>query len=264
MLIEAVIGGALVTAGAVKSIHIDEKSLETLRDAHNLHAEAVELVRRSREKADQNLQKLVNRKKAILSNRLLPFVELFDTIRRIEFAPGEGIVELLGDQITVEDAVAIRTMAISSMKPMSDNEVAVKFLFSGITGVMVADSKRRLSIANSQMQIAETTNLQAEEMAIAMNAIGEHAELISDLLARFSFLLGKTLNEMKKIIDCNGMDRSLYTKEDREVIMACVNIAGAVKAVLDAPILDGTGSISQESQKALREGTQRLEKLKSI
>ena len=260
MLIEAAVIGAIgsTISQIYRSSELDEKALKTLKRAHNTHEDAVESLRRHKMAANIKLEKLVNRKKAILNNRIPSFISVYQQIQAVKFQPGDGILELESDCFTVQDIINLNTMATTSMQPMSEHEMAVKFLLTGIGGMILSDSKRNAEIANSQQRIASTLQAQAQNMEIAFDAIGERADQISGILARFSLLFGQSIEAAARVIQKNGTDRSRYSQADLEILMNCVNLAAGIKDILDVPILNQDGSVTEASLKALESGTTRL------
>lgn len=267
-MIELIAAGwfAATLAQTWKASDIDENAMNTLKKAHDKHADAIELFERHKQAADASLQKLVNRKKGILSSRMNRFIAVYQQIRAIDFCPGDGILELYTNTLSVKQVNELEVMAVTSMQPLSEKELMAKFLFHGIgtgTGNMIlADSKRNAEIANSQKRIANTLYSQAETMVIAVDAIGKRAEQMSSLLAHFSMLFGECIESTEQIIQRNGTDRDRYSKDDRETLMTCVNLAQAVKAVLDVPVLNADGSVTDASLAALEEGERRLQELR--
>ena len=49
--------------------------------------------------------------------------------------------------------------------------------------------------------------------------------------------------------DSAGTDYSKYTQEQKKLVAACLATAGALKAVLDTPILTEEGNLTKESEK---------------
>lgn len=260
MLIETILLG-VTFAQAWKANDIDEQSLNTLKKAHDKHADAIELFKRHKQAADASLQKLVNRKKGVLSTRMNRFIAVYDQIRKIDFRPGEGILELYTNALSVKQVEELEVMTATSMNPMSEKELAIKFLFTGVGGMILADSKRNAEIANSQKRIANTLYSQSETLVIAVDAIGKRAEQMSSLLARFSMLFGECIESTEQIIQRNGTSRNHYSNADRETLMTCINLAQAIKAILDVPVLNADGSVTEASLTALEEGEHRLQEL---
>lgn len=261
MLIEISLAAGLgaTFVQAWKASDLNEKALNSLKKAYNTRADAVALYEQHKADADQKLIKLVNRKKAILNNRMDQFLSVYEKIREIDFRPGEGILELYSNNLSVRQVEEIKTMAMTAKRSLTEKEMAVQYLFTGIGGLMLADSKRNVEIANSQKRIANTLYSQVETMVIAIDAIGARAEQISELLSQFGRIFATSIQATSEVIETNGTDRQRYTKADREILMNCVNVAGAVKAILDVPILNADGSVTEASLMAIQEGKSRLQ-----
>lgn len=57
---------------------------------------------------------------------------------------------------------------------------------------------------------------------------------------------------MKRIVDLEGYDYSQYSLDSKKAIAAAASLAVSIKAVLDTPILNDDGNLTDES-KNLRE-----------
>ncbi len=260
MLLESIVVGTTINQ-ILQSLDMNEAALRTSRQAHNTHVDTLEDLRRHKESANKRLEKLVNRKKALLKGRIPQFITLYQRIQKINFRPGEGVLELAQNIFTVQNLNELNVMATTSLRPMSEKELAGSFLLSGLGGMILADSKRNVQIADSQLKIASTLKTQAETAEIAIDAIGARADQISEILQKLGFFLGRSIQAAEEIIQKNGTDRSHYSKADREVLMNCLNLAKGVKDILDVPILGQDGSVTQESTRALEAAAEQIKEL---
>lgn len=246
---------------AWKASSLDEKTLKTLGRAHSRHADALYLYESAQQTADNSLKKLVNRKKAILSTRMKEFLSVYQQIKEIDFRPGDGILELESTALSVQATTELRHMTLSTLKHMSEKELLLQYVFTGVGGAILADSKRNASIADNQKRISNVMYAQAETMAIAILAISERCEQIAALLAKFSVLFASSIQETARVIKKNRSNRDLFTMDEIEVLRTCINLAGAIKAILDAPILNADGTLTELSLSVLRDGEHRLSDL---
>lgn len=256
MILEAAFGYSIWQM--VKANSIDEKTLKTLEKAHMTYQDALASFDQHKSDADGKLVKLINRKKAMLNNHMTKFINVYQQIQQIDFRPGEGILELDRSSFTVNDAGVIRTMITTSMHPMSDKEMAVKWLMGGLGTAILDDSKRNAAIADNQRRIANTMKTQLKTMEIAVDAIGARADQISNLLSKFGLLFGKSISATAQVIQKNGIDHRRYDHDDCQVLMTCVNFAKAIKDILDVPILSADGSVTEASLQAFEQGTSLL------
>lgn len=255
MILEAL---AITFAQAWMASDLDDKALNTLRRAYDTHADAVVLFERKKVAADTSLKKLVNRKKAIYTTRMQEFLELYGRIHTIQFCPGKGIQELFHCSFSTEDAQELHQMAITSMKPLSEKESALRFIFLGVGNSMLADSKRAVQIADTQAHIANAMHAHAKTMSIMVEAIGQRAEQFSALLAELSKRFGAYLSAAREIIDRNGNDGDKYSEKELAILTDCMNFADAIKRYLDIPILSQDGSVTEVSLRALEDGKETL------
>lgn len=257
------LAGGVTFAQAWHASEINEKSQDTIRKAYQKQADATALFNQHRDKADRSLVKLANRKRAILSVRMPRFLDTYQQIRAIDFRPGEGIVELYTNSLVIKNEVTFRSLAVTALQPMSDKEIFTTYLISGLGGLMLADSRRAEVMASKQNRIANLHQSQTRTMIVAIDAIGAHAEQIANLLSKLSVLFADCIDSTEKIIARNGANRSRYTASDKAVLMNCVNLASAIKSILDVPVLTKSGEITDVSMTALAEGELRLTALKS-
>lgn len=137
---------------------------------------------------------------------------------------------------------------------------APALLFSGISASLKADE----NLEKAQTMYAEAESA-AEEMKTAKllcEAISKRADmfdgLLSELNEMFTYstaLLAGVVKNKRNIFQKLGIVKSKkvnpksFTDDEKRLIMVTRALAGAVKAVIDTPILTSTGKISDESQK---------------
>jgi len=276
-----IIGGIAYTFSKTdQSMKIDEKAQRKYAKAYERQSEAVELVEEKQQLADNTLMKVANRKRAILSTTMKDFLELYERIIKINFIAGDGIAELSNNILAPVNITQIQYMTVTAISPMSEKELINTFLVEGLKGWMIAgpigatanalggtfvkDSERNLSKANSQVKISNVIYSQAETMALALDAITERSKKLADLLAKMNLLFVRSIKTSTEVIDKNGFERLNYEVNDRKVLMTCINLADAIKKILDTPLLDKNGEITQESLTALQIGSEYLYKLQQL
>ena len=72
--------------------------------------------------------------------------------------------------------------------------------------------------------------------------------MFNRLLIKLDVLFGPLVYEMEQIIINAGTDYSRYSVEQKQVIAKALSIAGALKAVLDTPILTENGELASEAE----------------
>ena len=263
----AIIAGGLIAdgfRGAIQSSAIDQDAQKRNAKAFEKEVKAQELIREHQKRVDLSLQKVANRKKGILLSSMAEFLDVYEKVKKIDFQPGEGIVELYDNNKRLVPVEEVRQMVNIVKQPMSDGEMAVGLLFKGLSGMMIECSKRDLAVASSRVKQANVMYSQAETLGVALNAIVERAERMADVLAKINLLFRKSIKATCEIIEINGMNHKKYGSDDWKKLMNCMNLASAVKQILDAPLLDQNCEITEAAQTALQVGDQYLQKLSKM
>jgi len=110
--------------------------------------------------------------------------------------------------------------------------------------------------ADTELEQAKENAAQADEivkeldtMTFQCNAIRRRTYLFYALLARLDALFTPQVFELEEIIEKEGVDFSQFTSASKKKVAACASLAGSIKAVLDTPILDESGALTEESLK---------------
>lgn len=79
-------------------------------------------------------------------------------------------------------------------------------------------------------------------------AIRRRCTMFYTLLAKLDAYLYPLNQEMKRIIDTEGIDYSKYSSESKKTIAALVTTVASMKSVLDTTILSDEGNLTEESE----------------
>ena len=79
------------------------------------------------------------------------------------------------------------------------------------------------------------------------NSISARADLFSALLRKLDIVFSFLINQLETIVSQRGYDYSKYTEEEQGIVAMSLSIAGAIKKVLDTPVLNEDGSITDDS-----------------
>ena len=66
---------------------------------------------------------------------------------------------------------------------------------------------------------------------------------------------------MTETIESKGTDFRTYSLEEKNIVAQALAMAGAIKAVLDTPLLNDTGNLTSESEKIVDVTRKKLELL---
>ena len=101
-----------------------------------------------------------------------------------------------------------------------------------------------------------TARKTAEELKAASDvciAIRKRCYLFIELLERLTNLFNPLLSQMESAIKEHGADYSLFNIEQKKAVAGALSLAGTIKAVIDTPILNKDGKLTDESAKIIRE-----------
>ncbi len=73
------------------------------------------------------------------------------------------------------------------------------------------------------------------------------------ILARLESYLLPLNYRLEEIIEKEGMDYSMFSPDSKKAVASAASVAGTIKAVLDTPILNESGELTQESENTLNE-----------
>lgn len=113
--------------------------------------------------------------------------------------------------------------------------------------VMGSKASKNLEIANANWAKANEFEEEMKAAADLCNGIRRRADMFNRFLIRLQTAFDPLVYKMNEIITKRGTDFRSYTNEEKMVIASAMSLAGAIKAILDTPILDNDGNLTEES-----------------
>lgn len=110
-----------------------------------------------------------------------------------------------------------------------------------------------LNNARSNMEQARTLRDEAELLAGKLTAIEKVSALANSTFSKISSQLRRSVSEMKKVIEHEGVDYRSFSKESKEVVFASVKFAQLIKAMIDTAILDKDGNLVLATKKRIED-----------
>ena len=216
----------------------------------------------AKEKMENSFEKLANRKKGILMTSMKSFLDIFDKIMKIDFERGDDITEILSNNITSQVITEAREMSVNaSSYQLTDGQSFATFIKGGISGIIRKDSEINLSVAKMRRKQADVLETQSEIICIAMNNVTDTLNKVSDILAKLNIVFMKSIKTCDLLIEENGTNRLNYSKADKEKLMTCINIASAIKQILDTKLINENGELTEQSVQAISIGDECLKKI---
>lgn len=135
---------------------------------------------------------------------------------------------------------------------------APALLFSGISSSIKADEN--LEKANAMYAEAEVACEQMKTSEVLCEAIVDRSEMFDSLLKELNYMFAKCTvlldNVTKKkmgFFKNKVVDANTFSEEELKLVAVTRALAGAVKAVIDTPILDENGALSEEAEQKCNE-----------
>ena len=259
-----IVGGILVNGlyGASQCIKIDEKTMKKNAKAFTNAALAEEKVRKATELLENSMMRLANRKKGILIGYMERFQKAYKEIIEIRFESSDeiGKIESFDHYALMVERVSHRFINIHTTQ-LSNSEALVGFLVFGLSGMMKKTSEMELSAASSRARHSQVVLEQANTVYITLDGIKTKLDMMSGVLSNLGLLFNHSLTHVEEIIQKNGNRRENYTKEEKQALGTCINLAQVLYGILDTPLLDKDGEITKAAVTAIETGERYIEKM---
>ena len=102
--------------------------------------------------------------------------------------------------------------------------------------------------AYSNLAQAKEFREEMETVKSMCKGIRMRANMFERLILKLNALFAPLTYSLDQIIITSGTDYSLFTPEQKATVAATMSLAGAIKAVLDTPILTENGKLTPESE----------------
>ena len=127
--------------------------------------------------------------------------------------------------------------------------------------VMGAKASKNLETANTNWAKAKEFEEEMKTAADLCNGIRRRSAMFNRFLIRLQTVFDPLIYQMTEIIKERGTDFRIYTDEEKKVIASAMSLAGAIKAVLDTPILDDDGNLTKESGIVIESTQKKVEEI---
>ncbi|NLB80782.1 MAG: hypothetical protein GX800_04040 [Clostridiaceae bacterium] len=125
---------------------------------------------------------------------------------------------------------------------------------------MNASASKNLDNAYSNKAQAKVIAEELKVVTTLCNGISKRSDMFRDLLDKLNNVFIKLIDQLENIVSNSGTDYSKYTEKEQGIIAMAMSVAGAIKKVLDTPILTDDGKLTDESKTTHDEMTKYLEK----
>ncbi len=127
--------------------------------------------------------------------------------------------------------------------------------------VMAAKGSANKDKAYSNLAQAKDFAAEMDVAATMCDGITKRARMFSSVLEKLDGLFTPMVNEMAATIKRKGDDFKYFYPAEKQNIAACCSMAQAIKAILDTPILDEDGKLTDRSARVIERAEQELKEL---
>jgi hypothetical protein len=314
LFIAAGAGTALFGVGKGIKAGIDQKEASDTNKASEYKVEhATNRANESRKNCAEAIDKLGERKVAVLDGSMKNFINEFEKLNHVELSESSGLNELqkfVLDKKAFSDLKQLQGMATSLAGGMASGAMAGALTAFGAYGaagalatastgtaiaslsgaaatnatlaffgggslaagglgmaggtavlgglvagpalavlgiVMGAKASKNLDAANANWAKAKEFEEEMKTAAQLCNGIRRRSAMFNRFLIRLQTVFDPLIYRMTEIIEEKGTDFRDFSDEEKSVVASAMTIAGAIKAVLDTPILDEAGNLTKES-----------------
>lgn len=124
---------------------------------------------------------------------------------------------------------------------------------------MASKAKEALYNAEENYDKALAFDEQSKNIASKLNAVSKRANQIQEILTKLDGYMGMANESMLEVILDSGSDWKNYSREQKETVGACAQLAKTIKLILDTSLLGENGELTRESKEAVNAGERALE-----
>lgn len=114
--------------------------------------------------------------------------------------------------------------------------------------VMNASASKNLDNAYSNIAKAREYAEGCKIIETLCGAITARANLFSVLISKLDKVFTRLVEKLEDVVQTYGTDYSTYPEDAQNIVAMTLSVVGALKKVLDTPILDEAGNVTIESQ----------------
>lgn len=128
---------------------------------------------------------------------------------------------------------------------------------------VVAGSKasKNLDAAWANYEKSKEFEEEMKTTAHVCNGIRRRAAMYNRFLIRLQTVFDPLVYDMTQIIKEKGTDFRTFSDDERKCIASAMSLAGAIKAVLDTPILDKAGNLTEASEFMIENTQKKIEEI---
>ncbi len=286
-LITTAVLGAIGVMGAVGhscAKETNEKAQKVSRDAQHLYENEKYQLEQTKKKTEEIILKLGETKRSVLDTSMKKFLNSYEKIKHIQFTETVGINEISKLMIDQQGVSDLRKMMDTYYESIESNDATavvalatVGSLWASASGLSLMmgtlfkvggpvalfttalsssiKADENLEKANAMYAEAEAATEKMKVSETLYGAIFDRTDMFHDLLVDLnemfsvcSSLLVEMLKKKEVVTFKPKLTSQDFTEDELKLIAVTRALAGAVKSVIDTPILSKNGNVSYESE----------------
>lgn len=250
--------------GAVRNVYIEGNNEEALKKnwkAFELEAKSDKKLRKYNQDAEDALTRLAMRKRGILMGPMLAFSSVLNEFRTLKFERGKGMDELEHIEIVIKQ-IQKKTYGPDYVvgREVSAKGHLVALALLGPSYITEAKLEQNLRLAKANYSESRSYAAQIDLMCTMLNGITTYSNTVSELLEKLGNLYSRSVRHIQDIYKKNGKDPQLYTDNEIDSINLCVQMTKVIYRIINTPILDSNGSISDLFKQQVVNGQNLIDK----
>lgn len=250
--------------GALSALYSGNKALDASVDSATAKAMTSRVneilsewrpkAQQAQEAASEAIMRLGEKKLETLDELLSPFVSDVEKVVNVEFNEIKGLNE---EGIARLKEMAKKRIALRSASGEESMLAIASYAVIGIFGGAVLAplamyfraSKAREQKDNARMNLLKAREFREEARTLITlcNGIMERSRMFEDALRTLNQAFAPLVRSVHNIIAERGTDYREYTDSEKKTLATAFSTAGAIKSVLDTPILTEDGQLTSES-----------------
>lgn len=114
--------------------------------------------------------------------------------------------------------------------------------------VMNASASKNLDNAYSNKYKAEEAAESLKVVRTLCNGISKRSDMFTSLISKLDEILVELTAQLEEIVNTRGTNFARFNETERGIVAMSMSVAGAIKKVLDTPILTEAGELTEESK----------------
>ena len=124
-----------------------------------------------------------------------------------------------------------------------------------------AKASKNLDAANANYAKAKEFEEEMKTAAALCYGIRRRSAMFNRFLIRLQTVFDPLVYDMTQIINEKGTDFREFSDDEKKCVASAMSLAGAIKAVLDTPILDDEGNLTEESGEIINITQKRVDEI---